>query len=105
MGKGLLEQTETNFLDNRIRSAPKTPFDVVSFLTFALYKRVARLFLAQHTKTVKTYKMAINYTKWPQIIPNGHKIYQMATKYIKWPQNIPNGHKIYQMAVKYTKWQ
>jgi hypothetical protein len=20
----------------------------------------------------------------------------MATKYIKWPQNIPNGHKIYQ---------
>jgi hypothetical protein len=24
----------------------------------------------------------------------------MATKYTKWPQNIPNGHKIYQIAVK-----
>jgi hypothetical protein len=24
------------------------------------------------------------------------KIYQMTTKYTKWPENIPNGHKIYQ---------
>jgi late competence protein required for DNA uptake (superfamily II DNA/RNA helicase) len=48
--------------------------------------------------------MAAKYTKWPQHIPNGHKIYQMAAKYTKWPQNIPNGHKIYQMAAKYTKW-
>jgi hypothetical protein len=48
--------------------------------------------------------MATKYTKWPQNIPNGHKIFQMATKYTKWPQNIPNGHKIYQMATKYTKW-
>jgi hypothetical protein len=48
--------------------------------------------------------MATKYTKWPQNIPNGHRIYQMATKYTKWPQNIPNGHKIYQMATKYTNW-
>jgi hypothetical protein len=51
----------------------------------------------------KKYQITIKYTKWPQNIPNGHKIYQMATKYTKWPQNIPNGHKIYQMAVKWTK--
>jgi hypothetical protein len=25
----------------------------------------------------------------------------MATKHTKWPQNIPNGHKIDQMALKY----
>jgi hypothetical protein len=25
----------------------------------------------------------------------------MATKYTKWPQNIPNGHKIYQIALQY----
>jgi hypothetical protein len=41
------------------------------------------------------YQMATKYTKWPQNIPNGHKIYQMATKYTKW-------HKIGQMAIKYT---
>jgi hypothetical protein len=34
--------------------------------------RVARFFLVQHTKTVKT-------------IPNNNKLYQMATKYTKWP--------------------
>jgi hypothetical protein len=45
--------------------------------------------------------MATKYTKWPQNIPNGHKIYQMATKYTKWPQNIENGHKIDQMVKKY----
>jgi hypothetical protein len=28
-------------------------------------------------------------TKWPQTIPNGHKLYQMI-------KNIPNGHKIWQ---------
>jgi hypothetical protein len=48
--------------------------------------------------------MATKYAKWPQNIPDGHKIYQMATKYTKWPQNMPNGIKIYQMATKYTKW-
>jgi hypothetical protein len=25
--------------------------------------------------------------RWPQNLPNGHKIYQMAGKLIKWPQN------------------
>jgi hypothetical protein len=54
--------------------------------------RVARFFLKQHTKTGKIYQITIAY------------VYQMATKYTKWPQNIPNGHKIYQMATKYTKW-
>jgi hypothetical protein len=34
--------------------------------------RVARFFLAQHTKTGKN-------------IPNDYKIYQVATKYTKWP--------------------
>jgi ubiquitin len=27
------------------------------------------------------------------------KIYQMTTKCTKWPQNVPNGHKIYLLAV------
>jgi hypothetical protein len=40
--------------------------------------------------------MATKYTKWPQNIPNSHKIYQMATTFTKWPYFIPNGHKIYQ---------
>jgi hypothetical protein len=40
-------------------------------------RRVARFFLAQHTKTGKIC------TKWPQNIP-------------KWPLNVSNGHKIYQ---------
>jgi hypothetical protein len=48
--------------------------------------------------------MARKYTKWPQNLPNGHKIYQMATKFTKWPQNLPNGHKTYQMAIKHIKW-
>jgi hypothetical protein len=30
-------------------------------------------------------------------------MYQMTTKYTKWPQNIPNNHKVYQMTTKYTK--
>jgi hypothetical protein len=25
-------------------------------------------------------------------------------KYDKWPQTIPNGHKLYQMSIKYSKW-
>jgi hypothetical protein len=25
-------------------------------------------------------------------------------KYNKWPQTIPNGHKLYQMVIKYSKW-
>jgi hypothetical protein len=46
--------------------------------------------------------MTTKYTKWPQNIPNDHKIYQMTTKYnkmtteyTKLPQN---------MTIKYTKW-
>jgi hypothetical protein len=53
--------------------------------------------------------MAEKFTKWPQNLPNGHKIYQMATKFTKWPQNLPNGRKISkpnglkinQMVIKY----
>jgi hypothetical protein len=44
-------------------------------------------FLVQHTKTRNKYT---NYTNWPQIIPNGHKVYQMVT-------NVPNHHKILQI--------
>jgi hypothetical protein len=29
--------------------------------------------------------------------------YQNGKKYTKWPQTIPNGHKLYQMAVNYSK--
>jgi hypothetical protein len=60
-----------------------------------LASRVARFFLAQHTKTGKIHQKTINYTKWPQKyhiatkIPNGHKN-------TKWPSGKPNGHKIYQ---------
>jgi hypothetical protein len=38
--------------------------------------RVARFFLAQHTKKGKIYQKPIKYSKWPQNIPNGHKISQ-----------------------------
>jgi hypothetical protein len=41
-------------------------------------------------------------------IPNDHKLYQTAVSYTKWPQNIPNGHKIcqhftFQGTLKYTQ--
>jgi hypothetical protein len=49
-----------------------------------------------------TYQNGKIYTKWPQNIPNDHKIYQMITKYTKWPRNIPNDHIIYQMVIEYT---
>jgi hypothetical protein len=29
-------------------------------------------------------------------IPNDQRLYQLAINYTKWPQNIPNGHKIYE---------
>jgi hypothetical protein len=48
--------------------------------------------------------MAIQYTKWPYNIPNGHTIYQMAIQYSKWPYNIPNGRSIFKIAVVYSKW-
>jgi hypothetical protein len=41
---------------------------------------VARFSLEQHTKTGKIYQKDSKYTKWPQDIPNGHRIYQMAVK-------------------------
>jgi hypothetical protein len=47
-----------------------------------LQSRVARFFLIQ------TYQIGKNIT-------NDHKLYQMALNYTKWPYNIPNGHKIY----------
>jgi hypothetical protein len=47
--------------------------------------------------------MATKYAKWPQNIPNGHKIYQTATKYTKRPQNIPNSIKKAKCGyIKYT---
>jgi hypothetical protein len=38
------------------------------------------------------YQNGGKYTKWPQNIPNCHKIYQIALKYV------------YQIAIKNTKW-
>jgi hypothetical protein len=43
------------------------------------------------------------YTKWPQNVPNDHKMYQMTTKCTMWPQNVPNDHKMYLMTINYTK--
>jgi hypothetical protein len=40
--------------------------------------KVARFFLVQ------TYQNGKKYNKWPQTIPNSHKLYQMAIKYSKW---------------------
>jgi hypothetical protein len=45
--------------------------------------RAARFFLVQ------TYQNGKN-------IKNDNKLYQTAINYTKWPLNIPNGHKIYQ---------
>jgi hypothetical protein len=44
--------------------------------------RVARFFLARDTKTSKN-------------VPNERKMYQMIIEYSKCPQIIPNGHKIH----------
>jgi hypothetical protein len=35
------------------------------------------------------------YLNWENI-PKYYKIFQIVIKYTKWPENIPNGHKIYQ---------
>jgi hypothetical protein len=48
----------------------------VAAAAFLSKTRVARFFLAQHTKTGKMYQMTIKYTKWPHNTPNGHKMYQ-----------------------------
>jgi hypothetical protein len=41
-------------------------------------------------------------------IPNDHRLFQTAINYTKWPNNIPNGHKIYkhfsfQVPPKFTQ--
>jgi hypothetical protein len=46
-------------------------------------RRVARFFLVG-----ATYQNGGKYTKWPQNIPNGHKIYHMTTKYTKCTKNL-----------------
>jgi hypothetical protein len=38
---------------------------------------------------VQTHQNGKKYTKWPQTIPNDHKLYQMALKLSKWSLNIP----------------
>jgi hypothetical protein len=43
--------------------------------------RVARLFLAQHTKTVNYTKGSLNISKKLNNIPSGHKIYQIDLKF------------------------
>jgi hypothetical protein len=97
------ENTATFFLtlltgSGCICSENLSPFFLLSVCLSAslfLASRVARFFLAQHTKTGKIHQKTINYTKWPQKyhiatkIPNGHKN-------TKWPSGKPNGHKIYQ---------
>jgi hypothetical protein len=35
--------------------------------------RVARFLLPQYTKAGKTYEITVEYTEWPQNIPNCHK--------------------------------
>jgi hypothetical protein len=42
--------------------------------------RVARFFSVKHPKTWKIYLMTLKCTKWPQNVPNGHKIYHLAVK-------------------------
>jgi hypothetical protein len=41
-------------------------------------------------------------TKWPQSIPNGHKVYQIVTKYTKVPLHKLSSCILIQMAIKYT---
>jgi hypothetical protein len=44
---------------------------------------------SKHTKLGKIYQIGKN-------IPNDDQPYQTAINYTKWTENIPNGHKIYQ---------
>jgi hypothetical protein len=51
--------------------------------------------------------------KWPQNVPNGHKISLFAVKYTKWPYNIPSSsikgpsknYPKWDFVLKYTIWQ
>jgi hypothetical protein len=38
--------------------------------------------------------LAQTYQKTGKYIPNDRKLYQTAINYTKWPKNIPNGHKV-----------
>jgi hypothetical protein len=51
-------------------------------------------------KREKIYQITIKYTKWPQSIPNGHKIYQNIPSQVppQFTQIIIFGLKIYQLA-------
>jgi hypothetical protein len=70
---------------------------VVSLVRYACTKdayRVARFSLYNIPKRRKIYQITIKYTKWPQDIPNGHKIDRLASKYnniiyCKTLQNLP----------------
>jgi hypothetical protein len=71
----------------------------------ATYKsRGAWFSLLQYTKTGKILPNDTKSTKWPQNLPNNHKIYQMTDNIpTKWPQTIPNDYKLYQTTTKNTK--
>jgi hypothetical protein len=59
-----------------------------------VYSRVARFFLAQHTKTEKIFQMAIKYTRWPQNIPTS-AITRPSKIYPNWDfrfENVPSGN-------------
>jgi hypothetical protein len=54
-------------------------------------------------------KLGKKYNKWPQTIPNGHKLYQMAIKYSKWSWNIPTftikGHPKFTQNLAFLVWK
>jgi hypothetical protein len=50
--------------------------------SFSTKARVARFFLVQHAQTGKIYQTTSKYPKWPQ------------NMYTKWTEILPNGHKI-----------
>jgi hypothetical protein len=76
--------------------------------------RGCRIFLG--TTTYIGTKMGKKYSKWPRIIPNGHKIYQMKVKYVCRPKGIkmyqhfspqepPKVTQIWLFVWIYTIWQ
>jgi hypothetical protein len=69
--------------------------------------RVARFFLTQYTKTVKTIPNYHNITKWTQSIPNSRKMFQMTIEctnifHSRPLQNLP---KFRFLVLKYNNWQ
>jgi hypothetical protein len=71
-GKWQTNKNERNLL------FPSLESHLVLCTDFAI--RVARFLSVQNTKTGKIYQMTLKYTKWPQKMPNGHKIDQTAIK-------------------------